>query len=277
MIVAVVVVVAVFLYVYYKRRTKNNTKDPFRGMTTSEALIRPGAISSSHSQGPGPIPMQPLVYQQNPYSSPQPQPQQVVATPSRTGSWTAETSAAVASAAVAYNAQTSYNNMTPTNSAPYSSAGPTYSGTGPVAYSAPGHMPIIASSLSIAPYRPFIVPLGSPVMSENGGFSSQDTPDLGAGSSHLQRQSATSEAVSKQEFGENDSTATDLHENEDGSPLVRSRPIAVPTAASTTSASISIQQPPLTRNVRPIQEMMSPAMVNAQLILQQSQGPPYRQ
>ncbi|GJJ78749.1 hypothetical protein EMPS_11108 [Entomortierella parvispora] len=279
-IVAVVVVVAVFVYLCYTRRSKNRAKDPFRGMTTADTLPRSGPASPSHSQGPGAIPMQPLAYQQNPYSSPPPQPQPVVVTPSRSGSWTAESAAAVASAAMAYNAQTSYNNMTPATSAPYSSAGPSYSG--PAAYSAPTQMPIIASSLSIAPFRPFIVPLGSPVMSENGGFSSRDTPDHGAGSNQPERQTATSESGSKQEFGAADSMATNSHDSDDGTPLVRSRPIPVSTTASTTLASIpsattSIQQPPLTRSVRPMQEMMSPAMVNAQLILQQSQNPPHRQ
>ncbi|KAG0054291.1 hypothetical protein BGZ83_011496 [Gryganskiella cystojenkinii] len=266
-IVGVLVIIAAFIYMFYWRRKKNNAKGPFRGLTTSDALPRSTTSPVPYAQPTTVIPMQPLGYQQHPYAA-QPQPQPVVAAPIRAGSWTAESAAAVATAAINYNAQSSMNNtMPPPTSIQLTAAGPSYSTSPTMAYSGTEQMPIIASSLSVAPFRPFIVPLGSPTMSENGGFNTAN-PGL---SSNSHRHSASSQAGPKQEISQGSASEVTSHESEedDGSPLVRSRPIALPTAGS----SSSMLQPPLSRNMRPAAEtMMSPGLANAQLILQQSQS-----
>ncbi|KAF9960204.1 hypothetical protein BGZ70_008663 [Mortierella alpina] len=181
----------------------------------------------------------------------------------RANSWSQSMSMGPTSApAAAYSNRASY---------PYPATTPSNGGE---FYSRPGQqLPIIATSLSAAPYKPFVIS-SSPIITPNGSPNQQgDKEDLdqnepaqGQTSSEIEvSSSANSNAVAS-------TSGTSSHE--------RSMSAAGPSTTRTRTTTPNTFYPQSAgessrsyRNSRPMHEMMSPTLVNAQRILQQSQEP----
>ncbi|CAO3570367.1 unnamed protein product [Mortierella alpina] len=138
-------------------------------------------------------------------------------------------------------------------------------------YSRPGQqLPIIATSLSAAPYKPFVIS-SSPIITPNGSPSQQGDKDE-LDQNELAQGQASSEAEASSSSHSNavaSTSGTSSH--------ARSMSAAGPSATTTTTTPNTFypqsagESSRSYRNSRPMHEMMSPTLVNAQRILQQSQ------
>ncbi|KAF9951927.1 hypothetical protein BGZ72_006651 [Mortierella alpina] len=131
-------------------------------------------------------------------------------------------------------------------------------------YSRPGQqLPIIATSLSAAPYKPFVIS-SSPIITPNSPSRRGDKDELDQNgqvleqTSHEAGSSSNSNAIAA-------SSGTNSYEGSSSvaGPLTTSPNTFYPSSAGESSRSY--------RNSRPMHEMMSPTLANAQRILQQSQ------
>ncbi|KAF9938413.1 hypothetical protein BGZ67_000184 [Mortierella alpina] len=135
-------------------------------------------------------------------------------------------------------------------------------------YSRPGQqLPIIATSLSAAPYKPFVIS-SSPIITPNG--SPNRAGDKGEVDQNEQTQDQTrSEAESSS--GSNAVASTSGTSSNESS-LSVTGPVLTTTMMPNTFYPQSAGEGSRSyRNSRPMHEMMSPTLANAQRILQQSQ------
>ncbi|KAF9286166.1 hypothetical protein BGZ68_003157 [Mortierella alpina] len=170
----------------------------------------------------------------------------------RANSWSQSTSMGPTSASVAL-----YTNRA---SLPY----PGTSNAGEF-YSRPGQqLPIIATSLSAAPYKPFVIS-SSPIITPNGSPSrSGDKDEL---DQDAQAPGVTSSEAESSTHSNAVASSLETYPSEGSSaaagPSTSSHNTFYPQSAGEGSRSY--------RNSRPMHEMMSPTLANAQRILQQSQ------